>query len=99
MPWTREGGWVRVRSNSSPELGKGHNPLQDYEATKLALTLDEEEEEAERLYYAAVSSSLGKKAFCILAKDLSRRSQNGGAYLTWLICRGRGWPKVHGDTS
>ena len=83
------------RSSSSPDLGKGSNPLKDYEATKLALTL--EEEEAERLYYAAVSSSLGKKAFCILAKDLSRRSPAGGAYLTWLIYRGQAWPKVHGD--
>ena len=86
-----------LRSSSSPDLGKGRNPLQGYEATKLALTL--EEEEAERLYYAAVSSSLGKKAFCILAKDLSRRSPDGGAYLTWLIYRGQKWPKVHGDSS
>ena len=88
-----------LRSSSSPELGKGRNPLQDYEATKLALTLEEEEEEAERLYYVAVSSSLGKKAFCILAKDLSRRSPDGGAYLTWLIYRGQKWPEVHGDSS
>ena len=63
------------------------------------LPLSPEEVEAERLYYAAISASLTKKAFTILAKDLSRRSTEASAYLTWLIYRGQEWPKVHGDTS
>ena len=81
-----------LRSQSSPELGKGRNPLQDFDVTSLALT--QEEEDAERLYYAALSSSLTKKAFAILAKDLSRRSPDAGAYLTWLIYRGQDWPNI-----
>ena len=59
------------------------------------LPLSPEEVEAERLYYAAISASLTKKAFTILAKDLSWRSTEGSAYLTWLIMyRGRTWPGV-----
>ena len=57
-------------------------------------TLSSEEKEAEKLYYALVSWSLGKRAFCILAKDLTARSEVAGPYLCWLILRGQEWPKV-----
>ena len=60
------------------------------------LTLSPEEEEAERLYYAAISTSLPKHAFTIQAKDLSRRSPTAANYLTWLITRGQLWPVVGG---
>ena len=95
MPWTREGGWVMFRSLSTPELGKGSNPLRGYTGDA-RVSLSIEEEEAERLYYSLCSASLSKKTFAILAKDLSRRSSNAGAYLTWLIYRGQKWPEVRG---
>ena len=59
-------------------------------------TLSKEELEAERLYYALVSWSLCKRAFVILAKDLTARSEVAGAYLCWLIPRGQEWPTVGG---
>ena len=84
------------RSQSAPGLGKGPNPLQGYRGdSRASLQLSPEEEEAERLYYAAISASLTKGAFIILGKDLSRRSTEGGSYLTWLIIhRGHAWPGV-----
>ena len=57
-------------------------------------TLSSEELEAEKLYYALVSWSLGNLAFCIRAKDLDSRSAVAGAYLRWLILRGQEWPTV-----
>ena len=60
------------------------------------LAMSMEEEEAEQIYYAAVSATLSKTAFVVIAKDLSRRSEVAGAYLTWLIYRGHQWPKVSG---
>ena len=57
-------------------------------------TLSSEELEAEKLYYALVSWSLGKRAFCIRAKDLAARSEVAGDYLRWLILRGQEWPRV-----
>ena len=87
-------------SQSAPGLGKGINPLQMYLGeSRSMLPFSPEELEAERLYYAAISTSLTKGAFTILAKDLSRRSTEASAYLTWLIYRGQEWPKVHGDNS
>ena len=81
------------KSHSAPGLGKGPNPLISYNAhTLFAITPGEEE--AEKLYYSAISASLCKSAFAILAKDLARRSEDGGAYLTYLICRGHKWPTV-----
>ena len=86
-----------IRSHSCPELGKGRNPLRGYRGDARAmLPLSPEEVEAERLYYAAVSASLSKRAFMVLAKDLDRRSVDAGAYLTWLIYCGQSWPKVAG---
>ena len=59
------------------------------------LTISPAEEEAERLYYAAISASVCRGGFSMLAKDLARRSPDGGAYLTWLIMhRGRQWPTI-----
>ena len=83
------------RCQSAPGLGKGLNPLQGYVGdSRSLLTLSGEELEAERIYYAAISG-LTKDAFTILAKDLTRRNREAGAYLTWLItCRGRQWPTV-----
>ena len=84
-----------MRSQSAPGLGKGCNPLHAYAGdSRSLLPLTLEEEEAERIYYAAASASLGKAAFTILAKDLARRSPDAGAYLTWLITRGWQWPAV-----
>ena len=84
-----------MRSQSCPELGKGCDPLRAYAGdSRSLLPLTLEEEEAERLYYAAVSASLPKRAFMVLAKDLARRSPDAGAYLTWLIYRGWQWPTV-----
>ena len=83
------------RSHSAPGLGKGGNALRAYAGdSRSLLPLSPEEEEAERIYYAAASASLGKAAFAILAKDLARRSPDAGAYLTWLIYRGWEWPAV-----
>ena len=83
------------RCQSAPGLGKGQSPLVGYVPDERSLlTISPGEEEAERLYYALASSSLSKSAFGILAKDLTRRSADGGAYLTHLICRGHTWPTV-----
>ena len=80
------------RSVSAPELGKGSNPLSGYTGGR---DFSIEEEEAERLYYSAISASQSKKSFAILAKDLHHRSSAAGAYVTWLIIyRGQAWPKV-----
>ena len=93
MPWTQEASWVMFRSASAPELGKGFNPLVGYRGdTRESLSI--EEEEAEQLYYSLCSASQSKQSFAILAKDLHRRSSAAGAYLTWLIYRGRTWPRV-----
>ncbi len=61
---------------------------------KETMVLSNEEIEAEKLYYALISWSLGKRGFCILAKDLTARSEIAGAYLRWLILRGQAWPTV-----
>ena len=82
------------RSQSAPGLGAGGNPLYAYAGDSRSLSLSPEEVEAEGIYYAAASASLTKAAFAILAKDLARRSPDAGAYLTWLIHRGWGWPAV-----
>ena len=81
------------RSQSLPGLGKGGNPLRGYQGCS-RMILSPEEVEAERLYYALASSTVSKVAFQILAKDLTRRSTDAGAYLTWLIYRGRQWPNI-----
>lgn len=81
------------RSQSAPGLGKGGNPLHAYAGDSRSL-LSREAVEAEALYYAAISATLTKAAFAILAEDLARRSTDAAAYLTWLIFRGWQWPKV-----
>ena len=80
------------KSQSVPGLGKGMSPLRGYLASHPLLST--QELEAEALYYAAISATLTKAAFAILAKDLARRSPDAGAYLTWLIYRGWQWPAV-----
>ena len=88
-----------IRSQSAPGLGKGCNPLHEYRSdSKSLLSLCAEEQEAERLYYAAVSASLPKRACMVLAKDLDRRTTDAGAYLAWLIYRGHQWPGVASRT-
>ena len=83
------------RSQSAPGLGKGGNPLYAYAGdSRSLLPLSPEEVEAEALYYAAISSTLTKAAFAVLAKDLARRSPDAGAYLAWNIRRGWQWPEV-----
>ena len=83
------------RSQSAPGLGKGRHPLYAYAGdSRLLLPLSSKELEAEAIYYAAISTTLTKAAFALLAKDLARRSTDAGAYLSWLIYRGRQWPAV-----
>ena len=83
------------RSQSAPGLGKGHHPLHAYVGdSRSLLSFSPEEVEAEGIYYAAISTTLTKAAFSILAKDLTRRSPDAGAYLAWLIYRGPQWPAV-----
>ena len=80
-----------LHSQSAP---KGRNPLQEYTGDPRASPLSPHEQEAERLYYALIRATLTKQAFSILAKDLTRKSSDAGAYLTWLIYRGPKWPQV-----
>ena len=58
------------------------------------MPLSSEELEAEGIYYALCSCTLGKRAFVILSKDLEARNEEAGAYLRWLILRGQEWPRV-----
>ena len=58
------------------------------------MALSSEELEAEKLYYALCSWSLGKRAFVIKSKDLAARNEVAGEYLRWLILRGQQWPTV-----
>ena len=81
------------RSRSVPGLSESYSPLRTYAGASRSL-LSSEELEAEAIYYAAISATLTKAAFAILAKDLARRSPDAGAYLTWLIYRGWQWPAV-----
>ena len=84
------------RSHSAPGLGKGCNPLHAYASldSRSLLAFSPEEREAEAIYYAVISTALTKLAFTVFAKDLSRRSPDAGAYLTWLIYRGWQWPNI-----
>ena len=78
------------RCQSAPGLGKGQN----FVGYMCDCHISPGEEEAEVLFYAAISTRLCKSAFMIHAKDLARRSPDGSAYLTWLITRGQNWPTV-----
>ena len=71
---------------------RGSTPLVGYICDANAISPGEEE--AERLYYAAISTRLCKGGFVLLAKDLARESPDGSAYLTYLIMRGQQWPTV-----
>ncbi len=51
-------------------------------------------DEAEALYYAAISTRLVKRAFCTEAAHLERHSPEAGEYLRWLMVRGQAWPRV-----
>ena len=81
------------RSWSVPGLSESYSPLRTYAGDSRSL-LSSEELEAEAIYYAAISATLTKAAFAILAKDLARRSPDAGPYLTWLVYRGWQWPTV-----
>ena len=54
--------------------------------------------EAERLYYAAISTRLVKRAFCAEAAYLEADSPGAGEYLRWLMVRGHAWPSIGGQT-
>ena len=95
MPWTKDAGWVRWGSQSNPELGKNGNPLIGYAPRHpIPVSISEDEQEAEQLYYSLASSTITKHAFTSRANDLTRRSQDAGSYLTWLVHRGATWPRV-----
>lgn len=83
-----------LRSQSAPGLGKGRNPPQGYTGDYRSKQISPDEQEAEPLFYALISSTVTKQAWSILAKDLTRRSPDAGAYLAWLIYRGPTWPRV-----
>ena len=51
-------------------------------------------DDAERLFYGAISTALCKRAFCAEAAHLEAHSPEAGAYLRWLMQRGQAWPKV-----
>ena len=85
-----------IRAQSVPSLGKEQNPLRGYRGDARSLSLSGEEEEAERIYYALASCSITKTAFVVYARELTRRSEDAGAYLTWLIYRGQIWPDIQG---
>ena len=46
-------------------------------------------DDAERLYYAAISTRLVKRAFCAEAAHLEANSPG-----RWLMVRGHAWPRV-----
>ena len=50
--------------------------------------------EAERLFYGAISTARVKRAFCAEAAHLEAHSPEAGAYLRWLLLRGQQWPVV-----
>ena len=57
------------------------------------------EEEAERIYYAAISRRYTFKEAVLAAKQLEFESPDGAAYLRWLLSRhGDLWPRVRGST-
>ena len=57
------------------------------------------EEEAERIYYAAISRRYTFKEAVLAAKYLESESPDGAAYLRWLLRRhGDLWPRVRGST-
>ena len=81
------------KSQSVPGLGKGMSPLRGYLGSPPQPHLSSEENEAEQLFYALASATVTKAAFQIYGKDLTRRSSDAGAYLTFLIYRGK-FPRV-----
>ena len=57
------------------------------------------EEEAERIFYAAISRKYTHKEAVLAAKQLEFESAEGAAYLRWLLSRhGDLWPRVRGST-
>jgi hypothetical protein len=51
-------------------------------------------DEAEAIYYAAISTRLVKRAFCAEAAHLEAHSPGAGEYLRWLMVRGQAWPSL-----
>ena len=51
-------------------------------------------DDAERLYYGAITTALCKRAFCMRAAHLERQSPAAGEYLRWLMQRGQAWPAL-----
>ena len=51
-------------------------------------------DDAERLFYGAISTKFCKRSFCAEAAFLEAGSPEAGAYLRWLMQRGQAWPKV-----
>jgi hypothetical protein len=51
-------------------------------------------DEAEQIYYGAISTSLVKRAFCAEVSHLERHSPEAGEYLRFLMMRGQAWPCV-----
>ena len=52
-------------------------------------------DQAERIYYAAISRTWSHKACCLEAKHLERECPEAAEYLGWLLVRGT-WPQVKG---
>jgi hypothetical protein len=91
---------MRQKARSNPELGKCVPSLPQV-VCRAPQRLRPAEVEAERLFYSLFTLSVGKREFCIYAKDLARRDPVAGAYVFWLVKRhygdqfgGQRWPKV-----
>ena len=51
-------------------------------------------DEADRLFYGAITTALCKRAFCAEPAYLEAHSPEAGAYLRWMMQRGQAWPVV-----
>ena len=53
-------------------------------------------DQAEALYYGAISRKFSFKEACLMAKALNKQDPDAGFYLKWLIERGQSipWPQV-----
>ena len=56
--------------------------------------LSEGERRAEEIYYGAISRKFTFRECVIMSKWLERESEEGAAYLRWLLARGDEWPEV-----
>ena len=80
------------RARSHPAL----LTISDSQAYGGVLLPGDEWDQAERLYYGAISRKFCFREACVMAKALNRQNPDAGLYLRWLVERGQEipWPKV-----